>query len=59
MVFRKCSSTTILLLAVFLLLICYAFITFQDNQKVISSKNHEIVKRRDHENVLTEQLKGK
>ena len=56
---RKCNTATLLGLFVFVLVIGYSFITIQDSQKSINLKSHEIVKRRDHENVLKEQLKGK
>ena len=55
---RKCNTATLLGLFVFVLVIGYSFVTIQDAQKSIQLKAHEIVKRRDHENVLREQLKG-
>eukprot|EP00111_Clytia_hemisphaerica_P000997 TCONS_00002892-protein len=57
MLSRKCSSLSIVGFICCMVIIGYAFLTLQETQKLNEIKDHEIIKSRDHESVLKEQLK--
>lgn len=54
---RKCNTVTILVCLGMLIILGYSYLSLQESYQHMREKEHEIVKRRDHENVLREQLK--